>query len=115
MVQEIAGPGISTGGDRKVLEQTQFQFLEEARLCRPSLIAQVTSSEKALGSKQPEHTPSERKFDASVESGSAFKSWSIDATKKTLERTDSSVSNGSIVAAIRNRYGRTVSGWYLIL
>lgn len=108
MVQEIAGPGISTGGDRKVLEQTQFQFLEEARLCRPSLIAQVTLSEKALGSKQPEHTPSERKFDDSVESRSAFKSWSIDATKKTLERTDSSVSNGSIVAAIRNRYGRTI-------
>ncbi|KAG1841675.1 hypothetical protein DFJ58DRAFT_807839 [Suillus subalutaceus] len=109
MEQEITGPGISTGSEKKVLEQTQSQSHEEAKVCRPSLIARATSSEKRLGSKQPEHTPpSEREFGASAESRSAFKSRSIDAAKKTLDRTDSSVSNGSIVAAMRNRYSRTV-------
>lgn len=109
MAQEIAGPGISTGSEKKVLEQTQSQSREEVRFRRPSLIARATSSEKTLGSKQPEHTPpSEREFGASAESRSAFKSRSFDAAKKTLERTDSSVSHGSIVAAMRNRYSRTV-------
>ncbi|KAG2347799.1 hypothetical protein BDR05DRAFT_926462 [Suillus weaverae] len=108
MAQEVAGSGISTGSE-KVLEQTQSQSREEAKLRRPSLIARATSSEKTLSSKQPEHTPpSEREFGASVESRSAFKSRSIDAAKKMIERTDSSVSNGSIVAAMRNRYSRTI-------
>lgn len=112
MVQEIeiARLGISTGSEKKVLEKTQSQ---EEDLHRPSLIARATSSEKTLSGKQPGHIPpSEREFGASVESRSAFKSRSIDITKKTLERTDSSV---SIVAAMCNRYSRTVSRWYLIL
>lgn len=109
MAQEMTGPGISTGSEKKDLEQAQSQSREEARLRRPSLIARTTSSEKTFSSKQPEHTPpSEREFGSSVESRSAFKSRSIDAAKKTLERTDSSLSNRSIVAAMRNRYSRTV-------
>lgn len=106
MAQETARLGISTGSEKKVLEQTQSQ---EENLRRPSLIARATSSEKTLSSKQPGHTPpSEREFGASVESRSAFKSRSIDIAKKTLEHTDSSVSNMSIVAAMRNRYSRTI-------
>lgn len=105
VLQEQVGSMISTGSENKISEQSR----EEARPCRPSLIARATSSEKTLSSKQPEHAPpSEREFGASVESRSAFKSRSIDAAKKTLERTDSSVSNGSIVAAMRNRYSRTI-------
>ncbi|KAG1754090.1 hypothetical protein EDD22DRAFT_913709 [Suillus occidentalis] len=103
MVQEIARLGISTGGEKKVLEQAQSR---EEDLHRPPLIARATSSEKTLSSKQPGHTPpSEREFGTSVESRSAFKSRSIDIAKKTLERTDSSA---SIVAAMRNRYSRTI-------
>ncbi|KAG1779867.1 hypothetical protein EV702DRAFT_1211131, partial [Suillus placidus] len=114
MAQEVAGSGISTGSE-KVLEQTQSQSREEAKLRRPSLIPRATSSEKTLSSKQPEHTPpSEREFGASVESRSAFKSRSIDAAKKMLERTDSSVSNGSIVVAMRNRYSRTIEPLSLV-
>lgn len=105
MAQEIAGPGMSTDNEKKVLEQTQSQ---EVKHHQPSLIARATSSEKTLCGKQPEHTPSEREFGASVESHSAFKSRSIDVAKKTPERTDSPVSNGSIVAAMRNRYSRTI-------
>lgn len=110
MTQGIVGPGMLTGSEKKVLEQTQSQSCEEVKLDRLSLIARATSSEKTLNSKQLEHTPSEREFGASVESRSAFKRGrSIDAAKKTPERTNSSTSNVSIVAALLNRYSRTVS------
>lgn len=109
IAQEIAGPGISaSSSEKEVLEQSQSQSCEEAKFRRSSLIAGATSSEKILSSKQTEHTSSEREFSASVESCNAFKSRSIDVAKKTLERSDSSVSNGNIVAAMRDRYSRTI-------
>ncbi|KAG1871925.1 hypothetical protein C8R48DRAFT_651920 [Suillus tomentosus] len=110
IAQGIVGPGMLTGSEKKVPEQTQSQSCEEMKLDRLSLIARATSSEKTLNSKQLEHTPpSEREFGASVESRSAFKRGrSIDAAKKTPERTNSSTSNVSIVAALLNRYSRTI-------
>lgn len=108
VAQGIIGPGMLTGSEKKV-QQTQSQSCEEVELDRLSLIARATSSEKTLNSKQLEHTPSEREFSASVESRSAFKRGrSIDAAKKTPERTNSSTSNVSIVAALLNRYSRTI-------
>ncbi|KAG1739204.1 uncharacterized protein EDB91DRAFT_1053950 [Suillus paluster] len=101
--QEIVGSVFSTGSEKKVPEL----FREEAKAHRSSLIAREISSEKTLTNKQPEQPPP-GEFGASVEIRSAFKSRSIDAAKKSLERTDSSVSNGSVVAAMRNRYSRTI-------
>lgn len=106
MAQEIAGPGMLASSEKEVLEQSQS--CEEVKFRRSSLIARATSSEKMLSSKQTEHTSSERESSASVESRNAFKSRSIDVTKKTLERSDSSASNGNIVAAMRDRYSRTI-------
>ncbi|KAG2146151.1 uncharacterized protein EDB93DRAFT_1227512 [Suillus bovinus] len=109
VAQEIAESGISTGGEKKVLKQTQSQFREETKLGRLFMIAQTTSSEKILSSKQPEHTPpSERELGASVESRSAFKNRNTDAVKKTPERSNSSTSNGNIVAALLDRYSRSI-------
>ncbi|KAG0706762.1 hypothetical protein DFH29DRAFT_117143 [Suillus ampliporus] len=102
MPHEKVGSVVSMGS-QKVLEQSR----EEAKPHQPSLIAQAISSEKTLVSKQPEQPPP-GEFGASAESRSAFKSRSIDAAKRALERTDSSVSNVSVVAAMRNRYSRTI-------
>jgi hypothetical protein len=98
------------GSENKVSEQSR----SEAKPRRPSLIARAISNEKSTvtsskSPSQPEQAPPEREFGASADIRSAFKSRSIDVTKRSLERTDSSVSNGSIVAVMCNRYSRTVS------
>jgi hypothetical protein len=118
--QRKAGLVVYTGSENKVPEQSQSR--EEAKPRRPSLITHPTSSDKSTSSKllsikQPEQSPrlGEREFGASVDTRSTFKNRSIDVAKRSLERTDSSVSNGSIVAVMRSRYTRTVSLWCLIV
>lgn len=110
------GSVIYTGSENKVPEQSQSR--EEAKPRRPSLITRPTSSDKSTSSKllsikQPKQPPrlGEREFGASMDTPSTFKNRSIDVAKMSLERTDSSVSNGSIVAVMRSRYSRTVSLW----
>ena len=118
--QRNTGLVISTGSENEVPEQSQSR--EETKPRRPSLITHPTSSDKSTSSKllsikQPEQPPrlGEPEFGASVDTRSAFKNRSIDVAKRSLERTDSSVSNGSIVAVMRSRYTRTVSLWCLIV
>ncbi|KIJ13470.1 hypothetical protein PAXINDRAFT_117227 [Paxillus involutus ATCC 200175] len=85
---------------------------------RPSLITQVPqNSDKPKLPFRPE-SPFKRMEQASTEkefgvqpdssSRSAFKSHSVDAAKKNIERTNSTASSGNHVAALRNRYSRTI-------
>lgn len=80
---------------------------------RLSLVARVPApSDKPLRSIPPfkrAEQPSTEEFGVHTDSNkSAFKSHSVDAAKKCLERADSTHSAGSNVAALRNRYTRTV-------
>lgn len=64
--------------------------------------------------KRAERSSAENEFGVHTDNASsAFKSHSVDAAKKTLERTDSVHSAGNNFAALRNRYTRTV-GSFLI-
>ncbi|OAX42493.1 hypothetical protein K503DRAFT_683164 [Rhizopogon vinicolor AM-OR11-026] len=109
MLQEKARSSLFTSSENTVPEQSHV----EAKPRRPSLITRATSREKSQSSKplnikQPERPPPEREFGASSDTRSAFKSRSIDVAKMSLERSESSVSNGSIVAVMRSRYSRTI-------
>lgn len=81
---------------------------------RPSLIARVPPpSDKPIRPispfKRAEHSSTEKEFGIqSDNSKSAFKSHSVDAAKKNLERTDSTHSAGTSVAALRSKYTRSV-------
>ena len=83
---------------------------------RPSLIARVPPpSDKLIRPippfKRTEHSSTETEFGVHTDSSaSTFKSHSVDAAKKTLERTESTRSAGNSVAALRSRYTRTVGG-----
>ena len=108
--QPKAGSPLLTSNEDKILEQSR----EEAKSLRPSLVVRVSSNEKSTSSKpssgkQPEKSSLAQEFGASVDLRSALKSRSIDVAKRSLERTDTSVSNESIVAVMRSRYSRTVS------
>lgn len=92
---------IASGGDLK-------------KLRRPSLIARVPPpSDKPIRPVSPfkraGHSSTEKEFGVHTDSSkSAFKSHSVDAAKKNLERTDSTHSTGGNVAALRNKYTRPV-------
>ncbi|KAF8126938.1 hypothetical protein EV363DRAFT_1401375 [Boletus edulis] len=59
--------------------------------------------------KRADHSSTEKEFGVDTDSSnSAFKSHSVDAAKKPRERTDSTHSAGGNVAALRNKYTRTV-------
>lgn len=81
---------------------------------RLSLIARVPPpSDKSIRPVSPfkraEHSSGENEFGIHTDvSTSSFKSHSIDAAKKNLERTGSTLSTANHVAALRNRYTRTV-------
>ena len=81
---------------------------------RPSLIARVPPpSDKSIRPASPfkraEHSSTEKEFGVHTDtSRSAFKSHSVDAAKKNLERTESTHSTGNNVAALRNKYTRAV-------
>ncbi|KAG8213324.1 folate-sensitive fragile site protein Fra10Ac1-domain-containing protein [Butyriboletus roseoflavus] len=81
---------------------------------RPSLITRVPPpSDKSVRPVSPfkraEYPSVEKEFGLHSESNQrATKSHSVDAAKKHLERTESTHSTGSNVAALRNRYTQTV-------
>ena len=81
---------------------------------RPSLIARVPPpSDKPFRPMSPfkraGHSPTEKEFGVNADnSRSAFKSHSVDAAKKNLERAESTHSTGAHVAALRSRYTRAV-------
>ena len=92
---------IGSGGDQK-------------KPRRPSLIARVPPpSDKPIRPVSPfkraEHSSTEKEFGLHSDSNrGAIKSLSVDVAKKHLERTDSTLSTGTNVAALRNRYTQTV-------
>lgn len=81
---------------------------------RLSLIARIPpSSDRTIRPippfKRAEHSSTEKEFGVHANSDrSALKGHSVDVAKKDLERTDSTHSTGSNVAALRNKYTRTV-------
>ncbi|KAI9574029.1 hypothetical protein HD554DRAFT_2012743 [Boletus coccyginus] len=81
---------------------------------RPSLIARVPPpSDKPIRPASPfkraVHYSAEKEFGVHTDSSkSVFKSHSVDAAKKNLERTESTHSTGGNVAALRNKYTRPV-------
>lgn len=81
---------------------------------RPSLITRVPPPlDKFIRPippfKRVEHSSTEKEFGVHANSSrNTAKSHSIDIATKNLERTDSTHSTGSNVAALRNRYTRTV-------
>ncbi|KIJ67007.1 hypothetical protein HYDPIDRAFT_174282 [Hydnomerulius pinastri MD-312] len=108
-------PAVSPGG-----KETDSPAIsgESQKPRRPSLIARANQgSDKHKIPLRPE-SPFKRAEQASTEkefgvqtdgsSRSAFKSHSVDAAKKNLERSESTTSTGSNVAALRHKYSRTV-------
>ncbi|KAH7884464.1 hypothetical protein F5I97DRAFT_1889711 [Phlebopus sp. FC_14] len=81
---------------------------------RPSLKARAPSAlDKPFRPDSPfrraEQPSTEKEFGVQKDlSRSAFKSHSVDAAKKTLERSESTTSTGSNVAALRHKYSRTI-------
>jgi hypothetical protein len=77
---------------------------------RLSLIARVPPPLRPVSPfKRAEHSSTEKEFGVHTDtSRSAFKSHSVDAAKKNLERAESTHSTRTNVAALRNRYTQAV-------
>ncbi|KAF9223788.1 hypothetical protein BS17DRAFT_733582 [Gyrodon lividus] len=104
-------PGASGPGSSVVSEG------EPQKPRRPSLVSRVPQSSDKPKVPSRSESPFKKMEQASMEkefgvqpdsSRSAFKSHSVDAAKKNLERTNSTASTGNNVAALRNRYSRTI-------
>ncbi|KAH7928095.1 hypothetical protein BV22DRAFT_1031095 [Leucogyrophana mollusca] len=117
------GSNVATTSDGKAVEGTPSPHSEHPESTlqprRRSIVAHQPqgATEKAIPSgpktgapiiRKADWSPADSEFGVERERKTILKSQSVDIAKKGLERTESSTSNQSIVAAMRNRYSRTI-------